>query len=161
VEHGTEPPEERPESLAESATPERPASPDADTDANANGDADTERALARGGAETSEAESGAGGVDEADPGTDATTGHLTVRLGRHADGFYVEDDGPGVPPEQRDTVFDYEFSTDEDGTGLGLAIVEAIARAHGWSVEMTEGSDGGARVVFSGVSVADDATAAD
>jgi signal transduction histidine kinase len=151
VEHGTEPPEERPESLAESATPERPASPDADT----------ERALARGGAETSEAESGAGGVDEADPGTDATTGHLTVRLGRHADGFYVEDDGPGVPPEQRDTVFDYEFSTDEDGTGLGLAIVEAIARAHGWSVEMTEGSDGGARVVFSGVSVADDATTAD
>ena len=95
------------------------------------------------------------------PGGDTTTAGLTVTLGRHADGFYVEDDGSGVPPEERDEVFDYEFSTDEDGTGLGLAIVEAIARAHGWSVGMTEGSDGGARVVFSGVDVADATNTAD
>lgn len=40
-----------------------------------------------------------------------------------------------------------DLSTAGDGTGLGLA----IARAHGWSVAMTEGSDGGARVVFAGV----------
>ena len=44
-----------------------------------------------------------------------------------------------------------DLPTAGDGTGLGLAIVQAIARAHGWSVAMTEGSDGGARVVFAGV----------
>ena len=78
---------------------------------------------------------------------------VTVTLGRHPDGFYVEDDGPGVPADERDDVFEFDYTTHVEGTGLGLAIVEAIARAHGWSVEMTEGSDGGARVVFSGVDV--------
>jgi signal transduction histidine kinase len=159
VEHGTELPETSPEPGTASAEPEQPASPDAGTDAGTG----PEQALARGGADASEseAESGDGGAGEANQNTDAVARQLTVRLGRHADGFYVEDDGPGVPPDERDAVFDYEFSTDEDGTGLGLAIVEAIARAHGWSVEMTEGSDGGARVVFSGVDVADTANAAD
>jgi len=162
VEHGTELPETSPEPGTASAEPEQPVGPDAGPDADTDAGTGTERALARGGADGSEteAESG-GGADEADASTDVIARQLTVRLGRHADGFYVEDNGPGVPPEERDAVFDYEFSTDENGTGLGLAIVEAIARAHGWSVEMTEGSDGGARVVFSGVDVADTANAAD
>lgn len=78
---------------------------------------------------------------------------LTVRLGRTADGFDVEDDGPGIPPEDREDVFEYGYTTDEDGTGLGLAIVDAIANAHGWSVDATDGHDGGARIVFSNVDV--------
>ena len=86
---------------------------------------------------------------------------VTIRLGRTEDGFFVEDDGRGVPADQREAVFDYEYSTAEYGTGLGLAIVEAIARAHGWSATMTEGSDGGARVVFSEVDVVDGGAAAD
>lgn len=101
---------------------------------------DTETPLVRGGS--------APEFDDGDRGS-----NLTVTLGRHGEGFYVEDDGPGVPPDQREEVFEYEFSTTSRGTGLGLAIVDAIARAHGWSVEMTEGGDGGARVVFSGVEV--------
>ena len=78
---------------------------------------------------------------------------VTITVGRQADGFYVEDDGPGVPPEERASVFEFDYTTYEEGTGLGLAIVDAIAQAHGWTVEMTEGSDGGARVTFSGVGV--------
>ena len=54
-----------------------------------------------------------------------------------------------------------DLSTAGDGTGLGLAIVQAIARTHGWSVAMTEGSDGGARVVFAGVNVVDSANTAE
>jgi len=162
VEHGTVPTEApvetTPDAEGEPASPERPASPDAGSTAP-GADADANRALARGDEDNAgELDSGDG---ETGAGGDVTTENLTVRLGRHAEGFYVEDDGPGVTPEERDEVFDYEFSTDEDGTGLGLAIVEAIARAHGWSVEMTEGSDGGARVVFSGVDVADSPNAAD
>ena len=83
---------------------------------------------------------------------------VTVTLGRHDGGFYVEDDGPGVPPGDRATVFAFEFTTDEAGTGLGLAIVDAIAGAHGWTVEMTEGSQGGARVVFSDVDMIERST---
>jgi two-component system OmpR family sensor kinase len=42
-------------------------------------------------------------------------------------------------------VFDPGETTDPDGTGFGLTIVERIAEEHGWSVSVTEGSEGGAR----------------
>jgi signal transduction histidine kinase len=71
-------------------------------------------------------------------------------------GFAVDDDGPGIPFEERESVFDYEYTTAETGTGLGLAIVDAIARGHGWSVEATEGDDGGARIAVSDVDVVED-----
>ncbi len=63
-------------------------------------------------------------------------------------GFYVEDDGPGIPPEDRDEVFEAGVSGAEMGSGLGLAIVRRVAEAHGWSVSVTEGSEGGARFEF-------------
>jgi len=76
---------------------------------------------------------------------------VTVRVGR-VDGttFYVEDDGPGIPADERASVFEAGHSTDEDGTGFGLAIVNRIAGAHRWEVTVTEASDGGARFEFSG-----------
>lgn len=43
----------------------------------------------------------------------------------------VEDDGPGVSPEQRERLFEPYFSTKRKGTGLGLAIVRRIAQDHG------------------------------
>jgi PAS domain S-box-containing protein len=46
-------------------------------------------------------------------------------------------------------------STRPDGTGLGLVIVREVATAHGWTVSITEGRDGGARFEFSGVTVLD------
>lgn len=60
-------------------------------------------------------------------------------------GFFVEDDGPGIPEANRDEVFDAGYSTSREGTGFGLRIVEQVATAHGWSVRVTEGRDGGAR----------------
>jgi PAS domain S-box-containing protein len=63
-------------------------------------------------------------------------------------GFYVEDDGHGVPPDERERVFRRGYTTADDGVGWGLVVVEHIATAHGWSVSLTEGADGGARFEF-------------
>ncbi|MFB6301926.1 MAG: sensor histidine kinase [Haloferacaceae archaeon] len=60
-------------------------------------------------------------------------------------GFYVEDDGDGMPPELHERVFESGFSTTRRGTGLGLSIVRAAADAHGWSLELGTGDAGGAR----------------
>lgn len=75
---------------------------------------------------------------------------VTVRLGAlygsedRVDGFYVADDGPGIPADRRDRVFDGGFSTG-DSTGFGLMIVDEIAAAHGWTASVTESEAGGAR----------------
>lgn len=73
---------------------------------------------------------------------------VTVTVGRHADGFYVADDGPGIDAERREDVFDPGHTTAADGTGFGLAIVKRIADAHGWEVAVTDGDAGGARFEF-------------
>jgi PAS domain S-box-containing protein len=69
-------------------------------------------------------------------------------------GFYVADDGDGIPTEVRDRVFTAGETTHENGTGFGLAIVESIAEAHDWTVELTESAAGGARFEFTGVEFA-------
>jgi len=74
---------------------------------------------------------------------------VTITVGKRADGgFYVADDGEGIPPENRETVFDHGVTTNEGGTGFGLSIVEDIAKAHGWTVSVGDSSDGGARFDF-------------
>ena len=80
---------------------------------------------------------------------------VTVRVGPLScdsgdpSGFYVEDNGPGIPETDRDRVFESGYTTDEAGSGLGLAIVQRIAEAHGWTVKTTDGACGGARFEFS------------
>jgi signal transduction histidine kinase len=65
----------------------------------------------------------------------------------------VEDDGVGVPEEERERVFerfvrlDDARARDAGGSGLGLAIVAEIARVHGGSVSVSESASGGARFV--------------
>jgi len=61
--------------------------------------------------------------------------------------FYVEDDGPGIPPDEREHVFEGGYST-KDGGGFGLATVRRTAEVHGWRVRVTEGDSGGARFEF-------------
>ena len=80
-------------------------------------------------------------------------GGVTVRVGRAADGFYVEDDGPGIPPDRRDSIFERGYSAN-DGTGLGLSIVRSIVEAHGWSIRAGAAADGGARFDVTDVAVA-------
>jgi signal transduction histidine kinase len=63
--------------------------------------------------------------------------------------FVVEDNGPGLPPQAADRVFEPFFSTktSQGGTGLGLTIARDIIRAHGGSLDVAPRPDGGARFV--------------
>jgi PAS domain S-box-containing protein len=81
---------------------------------------------------------------------------VTVTVGELDDGFYIEDDGPGIPASDRDDIFDAGFSTSPDGTGFGLSIVKQVIEAHGWAIDVTEGSDGGARFEITDVAFADE-----
>jgi len=76
---------------------------------------------------------------------------VTITVADLPDGFYVEDDGPGVPETDRERVFESGVTTDEEGTGFGLRIVDEIAGAHGWTVTLTESAAGGARFEITGV----------
>jgi len=80
---------------------------------------------------------------------------VTVTIGEVETGFYVEDDGPGIPEENRDDVFEAGYSTSADGTGFGLRIVKQVADAHGWEITVSEGEQGGARFEVTSVEFAD------
>jgi PAS domain S-box-containing protein len=81
----------------------------------------------------------------------STNDGVTVTVGDLPDGFYVADDGPGIPEAERDRVFDAGYTTSQDGTGFGLRIVEQVAEAHAWNIEVMEGDEGGARFEITGV----------
>ncbi|MFC6864765.1 PAS domain S-box protein [Halomicroarcula sp. GCM10025817] len=76
---------------------------------------------------------------------------VTVRVGTVEEtdgtvtGFYVADDGPGVPEADREQVFERGYTTSDGGTGFGLAIVRDIVDAHGWTVDVRTSAAGGAR----------------
>jgi PAS domain S-box-containing protein len=79
---------------------------------------------------------------------------VTVTVGDVEDGFYVADDGPGIPEEMRDEVFESAYSTVQDNTGFGLAIVKEVVDAHGWDITIGESSSGGARFEITGIEYA-------
>ncbi|ELZ57524.1 MULTISPECIES: PAS domain-containing sensor histidine kinase [unclassified Haloferax] len=81
---------------------------------------------------------------------------LTVTVGvlcgdADVTGFYVEDDGVGIPAETRDEVFEAGYTTGERGTGLGLSIVAQAVHTHDWDIDVTEAENGGARFEITGV----------
>ncbi|WP_408959112.1 PAS domain S-box protein [Natrinema sp. 74] len=81
---------------------------------------------------------------------------VTVRVGPlEADdwesgvrGFFVADDGDGLPEELQGRLFDPSVSSSSEGLGIGLWIVREVAAGHGWSVAATESEGGGARFEF-------------
>ncbi|AGB15216.1 PAS domain S-box [Halovivax ruber XH-70] len=78
---------------------------------------------------------------------------LTVTVGATEDGFFVADDGRGIPPDDRDRIFETGYTTSSDGTGFGMGIVRQVVDAHGWSIEVTESAGGGARFDVTGVEI--------
>lgn len=83
-----------------------------------------------------------------------TSRPVTVRVGPlAAGGFYVADDGPGIPEADRETVFEPGHTTRSGNTGFGLAAVRRIVEAHGWRVAAVDGETRGARFDVTGVDV--------
>ena len=83
-------------------------------------------------------------VDHVDEG-------VVVRVGTTDEGFYVADDGAGIPESDRSDIFDPGYTTAASGTGFGLAIVKEIAEAHGWEVSVGDSAAGGARFDITGI----------
>jgi PAS domain S-box-containing protein len=81
---------------------------------------------------------------------------VTIAVGVLPGGFYVADDGPGIPEDERESVFESGYTTADEGTGFGLSIVREITVAHGWDVDVCESVDGGARFEITGVDVVTD-----
>jgi len=69
---------------------------------------------------------------------------VDMRVEADAGTVHVADDGPGIPPDKRDVVFEYGH-TGGNGTGLGLAIVRSIIEGHDWEISAAESREGGAR----------------
>lgn len=125
------------------------------------------RRIARGGLTVDTAGIGAGRVRGDAAGLAQVVRNLTDNAARHARTtvalavrdtgdtveLVVDDDGAGIPADQRERVFERFVRLDEarardaGGSGLGLAIVRAIVAAHGGTVEVTDSALGGARVV--------------
>jgi PAS domain S-box-containing protein len=78
---------------------------------------------------------------------------VTITVGELADGFYVADDGNGIPESEQDDVFEAGYTTTEQGTGFGLSIVKQVVEAHGWEISITESAEGGARFEVTHVDV--------
>ncbi|GAA5058099.1 PAS domain-containing protein [Haladaptatus pallidirubidus] len=80
---------------------------------------------------------------------------VTIHVGDIADdsacGFYVADDGQGVPESKRETVFEAGYTTQQDGIGLGLTFIAQIAEGYGWTYTVAESEEGGARFEFTGL----------
>ena len=75
----------------------------------------------------------------------------------------IQDEGPGIPEEQRQRIFEPFFSTKFTGTGLGLAIARSLVEQHGGTLEVQSGEGGGSTflvVLPEPVSVTDDRAAA-
>jgi two-component system sensor histidine kinase FlrB len=76
----------------------------------------------------------------------AATGPANILLHAHRFGgrvhLCVTDDGPGVPEDIRNKLFEPFFTTRPQGTGLGLSVVQAVAAAHGGTVSVSTSGQG-------------------
>lgn len=96
-----------------------------------------------------------GSADHPTPSGAAVDGGVTVTVGGLDGGFFVEDDGVGIPEADRERAFERSYSTRASGTGVGLSLVRQVVEAHGWSLSVTESRAGGLRLEFTDVVVVD------
>lgn len=72
------------------------------------------------------------------------------QISEHEVRLRVDDSGPGIPPEEREKVFERFYRSAEarsmPGSGLGLAIVKSVIERHEGAIEIKESSDGGTRM---------------
>ncbi|MFD1632887.1 PAS domain S-box protein (plasmid) [Haloplanus ruber] len=80
---------------------------------------------------------------------------VSITVGDIDGGFYIEDDGVGIPVEERENCFEIGYSTSHDGTGFGLNIVKRVVAAHAWDITVTSSDAGGARFEITGVDFAE------
>lgn len=78
---------------------------------------------------------------------------VTVHIGILDEGFYVEDDGPGIPAEHHDRIFERGYTRESNSSGLGLHIVKRIADAHGWTLDVESPPNGGTRFEITAVDI--------
>ena len=80
---------------------------------------------------------------------------VTVQVGLldERNGFYIEDNGVGIPGDKQADVFEHGYSSTDDHTGLGLSIVRRIVDAHDWSVAVMTSETGGTRFEITGSSL--------
>ena len=71
---------------------------------------------------------------------------VLVRIGDLEGGFYVEDNGPGIPDSIHSNVVEAGFTTREHGMGLGLTVVGQIINLYDWELALTDSENGGVRV---------------
>jgi signal transduction histidine kinase len=76
---------------------------------------------------------------------------VQVRVGPLDAGFFIADDGVGIPEDERESVFEQGVTHADGGTGYGLAIISDIVDGHGWSIRATASRDDGARFEIAGV----------
>jgi signal transduction histidine kinase len=76
---------------------------------------------------------------------------VNVRAGILTGGFFIEDDGPGIPEEDHENVFRPGFTSKGGGRGLGLTSVRQIVQAHGWQVSARVDKKDGTRFEISNV----------
>ena len=86
---------------------------------------------------------------------DATGGSLRIKIesllssrqGRQAV-IGISDSGPGIPPEQRDKIFQLYFTTKAKGSGIGLALAFQAAQLHGGKIEFSSNARQGTTFIF-------------
>jgi signal transduction histidine kinase len=80
--------------------------------------------------------------------------NVTITVGELEEGFYIEDDGPGIPESDHPEVFTAGFTTNTEGTGFGLSIVKRVVEAHNWEIRLSEATNGGTRFEITDVEFA-------
>ncbi|RMB08770.1 two-component system nitrogen regulation sensor histidine kinase NtrY [Eilatimonas milleporae] len=81
--------------------------------------------------------------------TDTPAGHIRITLQQEGaiTRIIVEDNGTGLPKDQKDRLMEPYVTTRDKGTGLGLAIVKRILEEHSGSVRLADRASGGARAI--------------